>query len=92
MRRRPFRAGNRKVDGLSLAHWGELPNPASGRRFSATTVWYGIWSGGGKIGKVDVRTGKIVEYNIPMPDAKPTTHGPMPRTMSGFPTMDREER
>lgn len=38
---------------------------------NATTVWYGIWSGGGKLGKVDVRTGKVVEYAIPMPDAQP---------------------
>ena len=37
----------------------------------ATTVWYGIWSGGGKVGKVDIRTGKVTEYDIPMPDAQP---------------------
>jgi virginiamycin B lyase len=37
----------------------------------ATTVWYGIWSGGGKLGKVDVRSGRVTEYDIPMPDASP---------------------
>ena len=37
----------------------------------ATTIWYGVWSGGGKIGKVDVQTGDIVEYDIPMPDGQP---------------------
>ena len=59
--------------------WTDFLSPTGGncqiRRLgvdsSATTVWYGIWSGGGRIGKVDVRTGKIVEYDIPMPDAKP---------------------
>ena len=59
--------------------WTDFLSPTGGncqvRRLgvdsTATTVWYGIWSGGGKIGKVDVRTGDVVEYEIPMPDAKP---------------------
>lgn len=37
----------------------------------AATVWYGIWSGGGKLGKIDVASGDIVEYAVPMPDAQP---------------------
>jgi virginiamycin B lyase len=38
---------------------------------TASTVWYGIWSGGGKLGKVDVASGRVTEYDIPMPDAQP---------------------
>ncbi len=38
---------------------------------AGATVWYGIWSGGGRLGKVDVATGDIVEYDVPMPDAQP---------------------
>jgi virginiamycin B lyase len=38
---------------------------------TASTVWYGIWSGGGKLGKVDVASGRVSEYDIPMPDAQP---------------------
>ena len=33
-------------------------------------VWYAVFSGG-KIGKLNPSTGKIVEYTVPMPNSEP---------------------
>lgn len=37
---------------------------------TGSTVWYGVYNGG-KLGKIDVATGKIVEYDIPMFSSQP---------------------
>ena len=37
---------------------------------TGSTVWYGVYTSG-KLGKIDVATGEIVEYDIPMFSAQP---------------------
>ena len=55
-------------------YFAVTPMPCAVRRLGvnsdASTVWFGIYSQG-RLGKVDTRTGEVVEYDIPMPSSQP---------------------
>jgi virginiamycin B lyase len=64
--------------------WTEYPaltQPCSIRRLgvdSKGTVWFGVFSSG-KLAKLDPETGKVVEFNIPMPNSAPYDVWPDPQ-------------
>jgi virginiamycin B lyase len=61
--------------------FANTPMPCAVRRLGvnsdASTVWFGIYSHG-RLGKVDVASGEVTEYDIPMPSSQPYDAWPDP--------------